>query len=60
MYFNMSSAILTSQKKQKKSSLLSISDYPRFSQVATKMKPMLALPASGPIQGDASVGTIVY
>ena len=60
VYFNLSSAILSSQKKQKKSSLLSISDYPRFSQVATKMKPMLALPASGPIQGDASVGTIVY
>lgn len=60
VYFNMNQAILTSQKKKQKSSLLSIADYPRFSQVVHKMKPMLALPSSGPAQDDVSSDYIVY
>ena len=52
--------VLTAQKKQQKSSLLSIADYPRFSQVAHKMKPMLALPTFGPAQHDVHADYIVY
>ena len=60
VYFNMSKPVLTAQKKQQKSSLLSIADYPRFSQVAHKMKPMLALPTFGPAQHDVHADYIVY
>ena len=46
VYFDLSNAVLASEKKQKNSLALGISDYPSFSQVVRASRPMLALPAS--------------
>lgn len=46
VYFDLSNAVLASEKKQKNSLALGISDYPSFSQVVRARRPMLALPAS--------------
>lgn len=46
VYFDLSNAILASEKKKKDSLMFGISDYPKFSQIVRAQRPMLALPTS--------------